>query len=186
VECATLDSCRFERGEPAVPYSSDLRFPRHMPYICYRNGPPPVEGCGWRVWLAGQKRTRSAEVPGRRAASCIGSVREVPGGYTGMAVSDRGRLADYHNRKKSAWRVSRESLILKTERCWSGRSGTLGNCSDDLRWRAADFDYRCRSRDLAARTSRWSITVNDGRSRRIDRVASQLRHSGPRRVKPCR
>ena len=46
------------------------------------------------LWPAGQKRTRSAEVPGRRAASCIGSVREVPGGYTGMAVSDRGRLAD--------------------------------------------------------------------------------------------
>jgi len=30
------------------------------------------------LWLAGQKRTRSAEVPGTRAASCIGSVRGRP------------------------------------------------------------------------------------------------------------
>jgi hypothetical protein len=46
-----------------------------------------------------------------------------------------------------------------------------------VRWPAADFDYRCRSRELAGRASRWSITVNLGRSRAIDKVTSQLRHS---------
>ena len=35
------------------------------------------------------------------------------------------------------------------------KSSTLGNCSDGLRWRATDFDYRCEANHLAAITSRW-------------------------------
>ena len=67
------------------------------------------------------------------------------------------------------------------ERCQSGRLSTLGNCSDGLRWRAADFDYRCEGKHLTAFASTPSITVNLGRSRRIDRVTSQLRHIGLKR-----
>jgi hypothetical protein len=51
---------------------------------------------------------------------------------------------------------------------------TLGNCSDGLRRRAADFDYRCEASHLAAIASRRSIGVNLGRSRPIDRVTSQV------------
>ena len=91
---------------------------------------------------------------------------------------DDRRKAETRRRVRSSILTARKLLILKTERCQSGRLSTLGNCSGDLRRRAADFDYRCRSRDLAAHASRPSITVNHGRSRPIDRVTSQLRHSG--------
>ena len=40
-----------------------------------------------------------------------------------------------------------------------------------------DFDYRCEANHLAAIASRRSITVNLDRSRGIDSVTSQLRHS---------
>jgi hypothetical protein len=45
--------------------------------------------------------------------------------------------------------------------------------------RATDFDYRCEANHLAANSSPRSITVNLGRSRPIDGVTSQLRHSPP-------
>ena len=67
---------------------------------------------------------------------------------------------------------------MSRERWPSGRWRTLGNCSDGLRWRAVDFDYRYGSRDLAAKTPRPSITVNLDKSRPIDKVTSRLRHSG--------
>lgn len=51
------------------------------------------------------------------------------------------------------------------------------------RWRAADFDYRCRSSELAARTSHRSIAINLDRSRQADRVTSRLRHSPSASVK---
>ena len=73
--------------------------------------------------------------------------------------------------------TARKLLILKTERCWSGRSGTLGNCSDGLRRCAADFDYRCEANHLTAIASTPSIAVNLSRSRGSDSVTSQLRHS---------
>jgi len=46
-----------------------------------------------------------------------------------------------------------------------------------VRRRATDFDYRCKTNHLAAIASRASIPVNHCRSRQIDRVTSQLRHS---------
>ena len=44
------------------------------------------------------------------------------------------------------------------------------DCSDGLRRRAADFDYRCRSSELAVPSSPQSITVNLDGSRPIDGV----------------
>ena len=70
-----------------------------------------------------------------------------------------------------------KSLILKRQRCWRGRLGTLGNCADGLRWRAADFDCPCRTNHLIASGSPPSIAINLDRTRRIDRVTSQVSHN---------
>jgi hypothetical protein len=47
-----------------------------------------------------------------------------------------------------------------------------------LRWCAADFDYRCEANHLTSIASPLPITVNLGKTRPIDQVTSQLRHSG--------
>src|SRR6266542_3811924 len=64
---------------------------------------------------------------------------------------------------------NREGLIRK--------SLPDGNCAGDLRRRAADFDYRCEANHLTAIASTPSIGINLDKTRPIDRVTSQLRHS---------
>jgi hypothetical protein len=85
-------------------------------------------------------------------------------------ASDSGTLKHVSQSREFRSTPDSNLLILNGEMSEPLKE-TLGNCSDGLRRRAADFDYRCRSRDLSARTSRRSIAVNLDRSRRIDRVA---------------
>lgn len=50
-----------------------------------------------------------------------------------------------------------------------------------LRWRAANFDYRCETKHLTSIASPSSISVNLGKTHPIDRVTSQLRQQSARR-----
>src|SRR4030095_12798569 len=56
--------------------------------------------------------------------------RVQPGVHDGILelqrTEERHFSRTYHNRKESWVARDRKSLILQTERCWSGRSGTLG------------------------------------------------------------
>jgi hypothetical protein len=56
-----------------------------------------------------------------------------------------------------------QTVDSKVERCRSGRSSTLGNCSGRLRYCATDFDYRCEAKPLTSIASPPSITVNLGK-----------------------
>jgi len=88
---------------------------------------------------------------GSRLGKAIGITRDVrlnvrEGRFCAILIAGRSQTVD-----------------SKAERCRSGRSSTLGNCSGGLRRRATDFDYRCEANHLAANASTPSIPYRQGR-----------------------
>ena len=107
----------------------------------------PFSGCrglshsGSHRWIPGVKWT---DVSSRHACRCCSDIARRPHDCrldtiaeidrTGSwrihllrRVRPRHFLRTYHNHENRSVLTDCKSLILNTERCWSGRSGTLGN-----------------------------------------------------------
>jgi hypothetical protein len=78
------------------------------------------------------------------------AVARRPGSYTGASVSDRETLEDLSQSPELQSTNDGKSLILKTERCQSGRLSTLGKRSGRATPDHADAVQRTRDQRLNA------------------------------------